>query len=47
MKLLGQLDSEKASHLERRELLIKADESRESAMADTSRVQTECRYLYA
>lgn len=41
VKLLGSLDAEKASHLERREMLLRATEDREKAVAEKSKVTTE------
>jgi hypothetical protein len=45
VKLLGSLDAEKASHLERREMLLRATEEREKAVVEKSKAMTECQTL--
>ena len=46
VKLLGQLDTEKASHLERKELLLRRDDELEKVVQEKSKVSAVLAVLF-
>ena len=45
VKLLGQLDAEKAEVIERRAHILRVEEEREKALAEKAKTATECQTL--
>jgi hypothetical protein len=45
VKLLGQLDAEKAEVIERRAHILRVEEEREKALAEKAKAATECQTL--